>query len=170
MGLLRSFVSAPNTIPNIYETVPFVVGTASQGMTAAQAVGCRVYLPYGPILVTHLGYLVVTAAGNVELAICRPTTKDGLVLTPIGSTGSVATSGSSVVQTAALTTPTLMMDGDVLVLNPSSTVTIRVASTYATAGALKNRTVTKGSAPLPLTEQTFATSLAYVPYLVAYGS
>lgn len=170
MGLLRSFVSAPNTIPNIYETIPFSAYGASQAMTAAQAVGCRVYLPYGPMPITHLGYLCVTANGNVELVLCRPTTKDGLVLTPIASTGSVAAAGSSVVQAAALTTPATMLDGDVLVLNPSSTVTIRVATTYATAGGLKNRTVNKTSAALPLEQATFATSLAYLPYIVAYGS
>lgn len=160
---------SPNNIANIYETFPLVIGTGTAALTAATAVGARVYLPYGSMLVTTLGYMCMVANGDVELLILRATVKDGLVLsTIVGRTAQTASAGSSALHAINLVSPVMMQDNDILVINPTGTVQIRVATTYPTLGALKNRTVTKSSCPMPYTAQTFSTSLTTPPYIVAY--
>ena len=169
MGLIQSFTRPALARPNIYETVPGVIGTTSFTMTANQALAARVYLPYGPMPVTTLGYLCVAAVGNVELLIARPTAKDGLVVDLVATTGMVAASGTNAIQSIALTSAAVLQDNDFLIINPSGALQIRYATSYPTAGALKNRFALKGSAPNPWSGQVTLSTAANAPYIVAYG-
>jgi hypothetical protein len=103
MSLITSFTrTGKPVLPAFYETMRDGVGSSSLAMLANLAVGVRVSLPFGPLSVTSLGYICITATGSVELAILRPTVRGGLVTDLIATTGMVVAAGSAVVQTTAL--------------------------------------------------------------------
>lgn len=155
--------------PEVWESVPFAYAGSTITMTANTGLSARVSgLPRGGMLINRLAYLCVSAVGNVEMLITKSTAKNGLTVDAVLSTGAILAAGSNAIQELTLPSNYLLENGDLVWVNPSGALQIRVFSSYATIGALKNRLVTKSSLPHPWSGQQSCAASASGPYVAAY--
>lgn len=101
MGLLVGFInpSGGGGQFDAVESYPLAAGGTAATLAANTAYLAKVRVSR-PVRITQMSYLVGTASGNVDLGVYQ---SNGTTLTRMGSTGSTAAAGSSVIQTIALT-------------------------------------------------------------------
>lgn len=155
-----------------WETTPFGISTGSSTPGAGVMVATRMVMPGGMIKqADRVQYICVTAQGNVQIAVLRPTTKFGVIVDVIGVTASTAAVGSGVIHDLALESAIDIYNGDYIgIMTDNASFQYRSVPSWSNVPSKKNRCIIKGALSIPVSGQITFAATDTVPWLAIYRS